>query len=216
MAAEPRLCDDGCSVPAWTVVVPVKHTAYGKSRLAAPGVDRAELALAIAADTVLAALACDAVAEVIVVTDDERIPDLVPGSVRFVGDPGGGLNAAIAAGVAVASSGQRAALLGDLPALMPDDLGVALRAAASVARGVVADAEGTGSTLVTAAADIPWASRFGPESFAAHLEMACVAVELPAESTLRRDVDTMAALAQAAELGLGVHTSAWLAVPVAG
>lgn len=203
-------------VPMWTVIVPVKHTAHGKSRMARAGAERAELALAIAADTVLAAAACDAVGEVIVVTDDDRIPGLAPDNVRFVADPGAGLNAAIAAGAAAASPGPRAALLGDLPALASQDLAVALLAAMDVPRAVVADAEGTGSTLVTAAAGVPWASEFGPDSFAAHLRMGCIALDVYADSTLRRDVDTMTALAEAAELGVGVHTAAWLSVPVAG
>lgn len=212
---KPQEAGSGYPMPEWRLVVPIKHTAHGKSRLAEPGVDRAELALAIAADTILAAVACDAVGEVIVVTDDERIPELVPDHVRFVADPGMGLNAAIAAGMAVAAPGPRAALLGDLPALTPEDLAFALRVGAHVARGVVADAEGTGSTLVTAAAGIEWASKFGSDSFAAHRETGCVALDVPAHSTLRRDVDTMAAFAEAAELGLGVHTSAWHTVPVA-
>lgn len=197
----------------WTVIVPVKHTAYGKSRMTPAGADRAELALAIAVDTVLAVAACDAVDEVIVVTDDDRLPGLTPDDVRFVADPGAGLNAAIAAGAAVARPGPRAALLGDVPALAPHDLAVALLAAARVPRAVVADAEGIGSTLVTAAAGLSWASEFGPASFAAHLRMGCVALDVRADSTLRRDVDTITALAEAAELGLGAHTAAWLSVP---
>ncbi len=44
----------------------------------------------------------------------------------------------------------RAALLGDLPALRPEDLAAALGPRRPVERAVVADAEGTGSTLVTA------------------------------------------------------------------
>ncbi len=55
----------------WSIVIPVKVLAQAKSRLAAlAGPRRAELALAMAADTVEAALACAAVAAVVVVTDD--------------------------------------------------------------------------------------------------------------------------------------------------
>jgi 2-phospho-L-lactate guanylyltransferase len=149
------------------------------------------------------------VGEVIVVTDDDGLPLLLPDAVRFVPDPGAGLNAAIDAGAASASLERRAALLGDLPALAPEDLGAALRAACGLARGVVADAEGTGSTLVTATAGITWKSRFGPGSFMAHRRMGCVAIGVKARSSLRRGVDTAAGLAHAAELGLGVHTTAW-------
>ena len=71
----------------------------------------------------------------------------------------------------------RAALLGDLPALRPADLAAALEAAASVDRGVVADAEGTGSTLVTARAGVAWASAFGDGSFARHVALGCAPLD---------------------------------------
>src|SRR4029453_11451948 len=54
----------------WTVVIPVKPSARGKSRLNVSGVDRVALARAIALDTVAAAAACESVAQVVVVTDD--------------------------------------------------------------------------------------------------------------------------------------------------
>ena len=56
---------------AWSLVIPVKVLAEAKSRLAIlTGTYRAQLALAMAADTVAAALAAAPVAGVIVVTDD--------------------------------------------------------------------------------------------------------------------------------------------------
>ncbi|RQX15511.1 2-phospho-L-lactate guanylyltransferase, partial [Micromonospora arida] len=63
------------SQPRWAVVVPVKRLAVAKSRLrgALPGVPHEELALALAADTLRAVLACPAVAEALVVTDDARV-----------------------------------------------------------------------------------------------------------------------------------------------
>ena len=104
----------------------------------------------------------------------------------------------------------RAALLGDLPALRPADLADALRAAASVDRGVVADAEGTGSTLVAARAGVAWQSSFGDGSFARHVELGCAPLPVPDASTLRRDVDTADQLAAARALGLGPRTAALL------
>ena len=57
----------------WSLVVPVKVLARAKSRLAVlAGPHRPELALAMAADTVAAALACAEVARVIAVTDDPQ------------------------------------------------------------------------------------------------------------------------------------------------
>src|SRR5437762_12693150 len=57
----------------WSLVVPVKVLAHAKTRLAAlAGPDRPALALALAADTVAAALESPQVGTVVVVTDDPR------------------------------------------------------------------------------------------------------------------------------------------------
>jgi 2-phospho-L-lactate guanylyltransferase len=199
----------------WAVVIPVKAATRGKSRLAVPGTDRVSLARAIALDTIAAARACAAVERVVVVTDDPAlpvhafdIPDL-----RFVDEAdAGGLNEAIALAMKrVDERMPRAALLADVPALRPDDLAAALALAASLERGVVGDADGSGSTLVTAAASVPWASSFGDGSLTRHLDDGCVALTVPDDSTLRRDVDTAAHLAAAEKLGLGPRTSRVLA-----
>lgn len=200
----------------WIVVVPVKPSARAKSRLEVAGADRAGLARAIALDTLAAATACDVVGQVVVVTDDAalaREAAMIP-ALRFVpeGDASG-LDAAVAAGVAAldpAGRMPRAALLGDLPALRPDDLAEALQAAASVPRGVVPDAEGTGSTLVTAGPGVAWASSFGDGSFERHVALGCAVLPIPDASTLRRDVDTADQLEVARALGLGPRTATLL------
>lgn len=195
---------------AWTVVIPVKPSVRGKSRLDVPGVDRVALARAIALDTIAAAVACEAVARVVVVTDDGGLVLQavdIP-SLRFVSDQDvAGLDAAVALGAQTADGMPRAALLGDVPALRPLDLAAALDAAAGVDRGVVADAEGTGSTLVTARGGVEWMSSFGDGSFARHVELGCVPLPIPDASTLRRDVDTADQLAAAERLGLGPRTA---------
>jgi 2-phospho-L-lactate guanylyltransferase len=200
-------------VTAWTVVIPVKPSARGKSRLDVPGVVRVELARAIALDTIEAAASCASVGQVVVVTDDGGLVMQafdIPG-LRFVSDEKAeGLDAAIALGAETAEGMPRAALLGDVPALRPEDLAAALDAAAAVDRGVVADAEGTGSTLVTARAGVTWASSFGEGSFARHVSLGCVPLSIPDASTLRRDVDTAGQLAAAEQLGLGRRTAALL------
>ncbi len=198
---------------AWTVVVPVKDPARGKSRLTVAGVDRMRLARAIALDTISAAAACPLVETVVIVGDDGGLVLAaldVPG-LRFVpeGDARG-LDEAIATAAGPYERMPRAALLGDLPALRPADLAEALERAASVERSVVADTEGTGSTLVTAAAGLEWRSSFGEGSFARHVGLGFVALEIGAGSTLRRDVDTADQLDAAAALGLGPRTSAVL------
>jgi 2-phospho-L-lactate/phosphoenolpyruvate guanylyltransferase len=200
------------SLVSWSVVVPVKPTAIGKSRLTLPGVSRAAIARAIALDTVEAAARAAGVAEVIVVTGDEELAaaaSALPG-VRVVAErEARGLDAAVAAGAA-AATGPRAALLGDLPALRPDDLAGALAGAAGVERGVVPDAEGTGSTLVTVRAGLPWTSAFGEGSFARHVALGFTPLTVPTGSTLRRDVDTAAHMTDAGALGLGRRTATLL------
>lgn len=202
----------------WTVVVPVKPATRGKSRLDVRSSDRVALARAIALDTIAAVLACDAVAQVLVVTDDQGLAGEELVGVRFVPEGGArGLDAAIAVGMAAVGDGMpRAALLGDLPALRATELSEALEAAASAPRAVVADAEGTGSTLVTAAAGVAWTSAFGADSFARHVALGCVALPIPDASTLRRDVDTAVQLREAASLGLGPRTGALVGVLVPG
>src|SRR3974377_2291134 len=64
----------------WSLVIPVKVLADAKSRLAAlAGQHRPALALAMAADTVAAALECAEVAGVIVVTDDTLASEVLSG-----------------------------------------------------------------------------------------------------------------------------------------
>ncbi len=58
---------------AWSLVIPVKPAAVGKSRLSVPGIDREALARAIALDTIDAAARATSVTEVVVVTDDPGV-----------------------------------------------------------------------------------------------------------------------------------------------
>ncbi|MEV8267843.1 2-phospho-L-lactate guanylyltransferase [Microbacterium sp. NPDC076911] len=199
----------------WAVVIPVKAATRGKSRLDVPDVNRVALARAIALDTISAVAACDVVARIVVVTDDPTlaihagdIPQL-----RFVDEgDAGGLNQAIERGVKTIPDGMlRAALLADLPALQSPDLERTLNSAASIARGVVADVDGTGSTLVTMQAGSDWKTAFGEGSFAKHLALRHVPLDVPEDSSLRRDVDTAEHLALAQRLGVGPRTASVLA-----
>jgi len=80
----------------WTVVIPVKRADHGKSRLAVPGAERTALARGIALDTIAAARRT---ARVVVVTADDVIADEAARlGARVVEDPGGGIDAAVAAG----------------------------------------------------------------------------------------------------------------------
>lgn len=184
-------------VANWTIVVPVKGTASAKSRLGGT----AQLALAIALDTVEAALAA---APVIVVTTADVAQHFETLGARIVVDAGGGLNVAILAGIAVAGAGPVAVLLGDVPALRASELEAALAAAERHPLAFVSDADDEGTVLITALLAADHAPAFGEGSRAAHLAVGYVELDVAVTSGLRRDVDTaedLAALASGGTLG---------------
>jgi len=197
----------------WSVVIPVKVLALAKSRLAGlADTDRAAVALAMAVDTVAAAVACPAVGDVIVVSDDPAVRTEVEalGAQVIADRPGAGLNRALAAGAEHAAGrwpGRGlAALTADLPALSARELTAALAAATAVTQAFVADAAGSGTTLYTAMPGVAFSPRFGPQSRLRHHEAGAVELDLPDIPGLRRDVDTLADLGQAAQIGLGRNT----------
>ena len=220
----------------WRLVVPIKGGAGAKSRLhPPPGVSRASLACAIARDCLAAACSGMPRGRVHVVTAD---PDTAVLAQRLgaavVPDPGLGLNAAVAVGIAAAagaaraaqaaqaaqglslpdaSAGSRAAiavLLGDLPALLPEDLVAALSAAAGFERAVVPDADGTGTVLLTSRRGA-LEPAFGAGSAERHVRAGHERLDLDLPR-LRTDVDDDLSLTRARTLGLGPATSAALAV----
>ncbi|WP_229660622.1 2-phospho-L-lactate guanylyltransferase [Marmoricola endophyticus] len=192
----------------YALLVPVKDPGLAKTRLAAEG--RPALVRAFALDAMAAARESALVRRVHLVGDDEELTS----AARLLGvtplpDEGeGDLNRALhRAAAAVGEGGPVAAMLGDLPCLIPSDLDRALSAALGAGEAFVPDAEGTGTTLVACAG--PFRSAFGPGSRAAHaaLGLAEVGIQAP---TLRRDVDTLADLDAARALGLGPRTRAAL------
>jgi 2-phospho-L-lactate guanylyltransferase len=193
----------------WTIIIPVKRLAIGKSRLRGAPADDA-LVLAVALDTIDAARESDAVDRVLVVTADTTIADAVRalGAEIVADQPDAGLNPAIALGAALAGSDRpRAALLADVPALRSAELTDALhKAAGTCTRAYVADHAGTGTTLLVAPAGTELGPRFGADSAAAHAASGALALDGDWPS-LRLDVDTAADLAAAARLGLGRHTA---------
>lgn len=207
------------SPPCWSVVVPVKPVRVAKSRLLGlPGPVREDLVVAMAADTVSAALACSVVVAVYVVTDDPRAARAVQacGAVVVADQPDAGLNAALMHGAGVASRERPdcgvAALSADLPALTPSGLEAALTAAAGHRRAMVADADGTGTTLLTAAG-VLLAPAYGEGSRRLHVAGGAtdLTLLLPGCKGLRRDVDTVEDLAAARRLGVGPRTRSLLA-----
>jgi 2-phospho-L-lactate guanylyltransferase len=155
---------------------------------------------------VAAAVRCPAVGAVLVVTDDPAAAELVRGlGARTVPDePDRGLNPALEHGARSAPGPGVAALSSDLPALRPAELAAALTAAETAPRCFVPDAEGTGTTLLTALG-VELEPRFGPGSARAHRDGG--AVELTGDwPGLVRDVDTEADLRAALALGTGPAT----------
>lgn len=194
----------------WTVLIPAKSLPEAKSRLldaSTHAEEHARLVLAIRADTLAAARAAANVARVVVVADR---PGQSGEHVLVQSEPG--LNPALREGAAYAAANWPedgvAALVGDLPALVPGELADALTAAAAHERAFVADAHGTGTTLLTARPPAQLTPRFGAGSAARH---AGGAVALTAGPGLRHDVDTEADLRALAPHRLGPHTSAALA-----
>ncbi len=200
----------------WHLVVPVKGGAAAKSRLHPPtGVAREDLALALASDCLTACSAGMPAGRLLVVTSDQRAAEVAHhAGAGVVPDPGGGLNAAVDAGLGavVSAAGLQApvaVLLGDLPALRPADLRTALGAAAAYPLAVVPDAAGGGTVLLTALEAHRLVPRFGAGSAARHEAGGHRRLDLDL-ARLRTDVDDDTSLAAAVRLGVGAATTAVL------
>jgi len=199
-------CMTESALYTWTVVMPVKVLVRAKSRLAVlAGPRRAELALALASDTVSAVVACPEVARLLVITSDAvagaRLAAL---GARIVPDePANGLNAALRYGASVATArwpgSGVAALAADLPALRPAELGRALRAAS---------AAGVGTTMYAAVPGVAFRPMFGGASRVRHALAGAVELAPDDVPGLRRDVDTLEDLRAAVALGAGSRTTA--------
>ncbi len=196
------------STVRWTVVIPAKALPAAKSRLTGASPDEnahRDLVQAIRADTADAARRADGVARVVVVADRPDGPGVLVQQAP-------GLNAALAEAAELAArqwpDDGVAALVGDLPALRPDELADALGSAADHPRSHVADAAGTGTTLLAVRPGVALRPAFGAGSAARH---AADSVRLAAGGGLRHDVDTPEDLRGAAVLGVGPETAAVLA-----
>lgn len=192
----------------WSLIVPVKRVEIAKTRLALDVATRASLAVAMAVDTVFAALDSSSVAAIVVVTDDERARAALEGlDVTIVADvPDAGLNAALAHGAAVAPTSRVAALSSDLPSLKGDDLSLVLTEAGRHDQAVIADVAGTGTTLLCAGRGDLFVPRFGVASRAAHVAGGAVDLTTVAPESIRRDVDSVDDLRAAIALGVGQAT----------
>ena len=177
-----------------TIVVPYRGDA--KRRL--PPEIRAGAALAMLGDVVAAAVG---VGPVLVVTDDAAA---VPPSAQHVRDPGGGLGAAVVAGLAEVG-GHVLVVNADLPAATPR----AIEELASAGLALVEAADGTTNAL-SLPDGIGFTPLYGPGSARRFRDSAPFAtVRIP---ELEADVDTLDDLERLAGL-LGPRTRTLLAVP---
>ncbi|MFB7557840.1 2-phospho-L-lactate guanylyltransferase [Streptomyces brevispora] len=199
----------------WSLVVPLKPLAVAKSRLtpSSGALLRPRLALAFAQDTVHAALACRAVRDVVVVTDDTRAgAALAALGARIVADsPAAGLNAALAHGaraVRAARPGAAVAVLNaDLPALRHTELTRVLDFSVAFPRAFVTDAAGIGTTFLSAGTGVELHPNFGGLSRARHLASGAAEITLSGIDSVRQDVDTGDDLRAALALGVGPYTA---------
>jgi 2-phospho-L-lactate guanylyltransferase len=197
--------------PRFTLLVPVKDGAAAKTRLdAVDGAARADLMAAFARDAITAAQGSPLV-EVYVVGDATALAPALDGlDVAVLPDEGqGDLNRALVAAAGRVSRPDRGVgvMLADLPCLRTADLEAALAdALVGGGRRFVADAAGTGTTLLLAPRGVDLDPRFGSGSAVAHASSGAVPIvgEL---ASLRLDVDTTDDLQRAMRLGVGAHTT---------
>jgi 2-phospho-L-lactate guanylyltransferase (CobY/MobA/RfbA family) len=176
-----------------TIVVPYR----GDAKLRLPAEIRAAVAVAMLGDVVAAALE---VGPVVVVTDDLAV---VPPDAGAHLDPGGGLGAAVGAGLATVD-GHALVVNADLPTVTPD----AIRRLAAAGLALVEAADGTTNALALPD-PAAFAPLYGPGSanrFRAHAPFATLAI-----AELAQDVDTQADLERLAPFS-GPRTRALVAV----
>jgi 2-phospho-L-lactate guanylyltransferase len=196
----------------YVALVPVKPPAFGKSRLGQlPDGERRALAAAFALDTVAACIAARTIAEVLVVTDDASfsVELAALGAVAIPDGVAMDLNGTLRQSAAEARRRWPdlvpVALTADLPAVRGTDLDEALSSITPGEPAYVADSEGLGTTLYTAAHE-EFQPRFGPGSALAHDATGArpIGAGLP---RLRRDVDEPSDLEAALALGVGPRTA---------
>lgn len=203
---------------SWTILIPVKATSRGKSRLDVPDELRPALALAMAMDTVSAAAQCGRVMVLVEDEADGEALSTIDGVSAHLTSVTG-LNETIVDGLAALAgfavsevTAFHAVLPGDLPGLDAGELAAVLRRCARHRFAAVPDHLGIGTTLLAATEVGALQPRYGVNSFRFHQQAGAVPINLPTKSTLRWDVDTMDDL----RVGPGPRTSVALQAIMAG
>ena len=205
----------------WSLVVPVKVLARAKSRLAVlAGPHRQALALAMAADTVAAVLACPVVDRVIAVTDDAAAARVLAGLGALVtGDePARGSTRRCGTARRWRPRGGQARASGrwrpTCPRCAPPNWiwGCVRRRTGSTCSCPTRPARGPRSTPPVRARGSGRGSGRGPPQ--QHRAAGAAELSLPGLASLRRDVDQPPDLSAASDLGLGPRTAAVAALLV--
>jgi len=182
----------------WTILIPVKATSRGKSRLDVPADLRPALARAMALDTVAVAAQCAAVLAVVEDPADAEMLAQIPGVQVHITQVVG-LNNSIRDGLAVLRDAAAARvtpavaiLPADLPGLIAADLVFALSLAARYPFAVVPDRQETGTTLLCGADMSALVPLYGVDSYLRHQQAGAVPLSLPALLSVRHDIDMVA------------------------
>lgn len=204
----------------WWVIVPIKDLRRAKSRISSSARVRRSLAVAMARDTLTAAVRATPVEGVLAVLGRSSDADLfdIPG-VTVLARPGLDLNGSItSAEVAIRAlhpDSHVAVVPADLPFLRPEELDAALTEATCYERMCVSDQDGTGTTLLTARRGARLSPSYGDGSAARHREGGAVQIYVPQRSGLRTDVDQLDSLYQDAVLGPRTR-AAWRSIAADG
>jgi 2-phospho-L-lactate guanylyltransferase len=183
----------------WTVAIALKGLSDGKSRLSPflSVAERAELVVAMASDVVAAVAASDAVREIVVVTPEIDLARRLGGDVVVLREwRASGLNDAYVRAREAVGRGPLALVAADLPRLRTADIDrVTSAAEGSATPVVVADCEGSGTTVLASTDATLLRPRFGVDSRAAHIAGGAEDVSAGFPPSVRHDVDTFASLA---------------------
>lgn len=179
------------------ILIPVRPFEEGKTRLATVLGPAERTALNRRFFDHVFGVACQAVgpARCIVVSRSAEVRDLAErAGARAVVEAGNDLNAALTQGAGEVPAGEAVLVLStDLPGLGVDDIEAMIKAGerADIAIAPDAPARGTNALMLRRVDLIPF--RYGPDSFAAHIEAAAVAevtIERVYRPGLAMDVDT--------------------------
>ncbi len=197
----------------WTALVPVKASAFAKSRLNRDPMTRAGLSAAFLADVLAALAQTPTIGEILVVTDDAELHMRVDSSVRIHRTNAKGLNPELAEGLLLIGKEPVAIVAADLPCLTSEALAAALGLAEQYDRSFVTDVQGLGTTMLLAKDAQECVPMFGRRSHARHAQAGFQEIQPDSTATaalmsrVRRDVDTALDLWDAVRIGVGPATA---------